>query len=213
MAQVHFRHTRDVSHSFSILLSPRSSPWKNSCTSAPGFPNLRCLTLCQVTLSPHLVPSALFFTRGYGLDSWPHSVLHTSLPGQGLHVPSFAPPHPQFIPAALVHLLFCFLTLSPTKLCCALAVYIMPCLSVSSPHFSLWQEKRQFIFQFKAYFFFCSRGFAAFFWRKFFKKEEERSSRENTLPMFLSLQTVNSRASWSNLDPPLLFGLPRCMAF
>lgn len=84
-------HTRDFLHSFSILLSPTSSLWKSSHPPVLGFLNLCCLPLCQIPLS-HSLPSAPFFTGGYGLNSPPHSVLHTSpLSGQGLNASSFAP--------------------------------------------------------------------------------------------------------------------------
>lgn len=132
-------HTKDSLHSFSILISPTSPVWKSSHPSVSGFIDL--LTSRQITSFSHSQLIALFLTRGFWLNFPLHSVLHTSLPSQVMLFPSHSPlPHTSlFIPAAPVQLLFYFSTLSPTKLSCAPAVYKIWYLSVSSPHFALWQ--------------------------------------------------------------------------
>lgn len=116
---------------------------------------------------PRSLVSAPFFTPGYWLDSPSHSVLHTSrLTGQGLNASSSTPQLHQLIPVAPVHPFSYFSILSPKKLSCALSIYIMSCLSTSSPHFSLSQEEnaRQSLFQFKRWAFLFRLGwFVGFF--------------------------------------------------
>lgn len=96
---------------------------------------------------------------------------------------------------------FYFSALSPTKLSCATAVYITSYLSISSPRSALWQAS--FILKW----FSCLFRFVVVFLK------EREQGRDSISPTSLSLQTSDSRAMWSHLDPSLLFGLPRCMVF
>lgn len=139
IAQVHFMCTRISLPSFSILLSSTSSLWKISHPSASGFRNLCCLTLCQIPFSPihyWVVCSSLM---GIGWISHPCQCFTLFLyQVKGLML---LPSHPHAPAHTSCSSSPSFLLLSPTKLSCPLAVYMMSCLSVSSPHFPSYRKK------------------------------------------------------------------------
>lgn len=182
-------------------MSQTSPICKSSHSSVSGFQYL--LTSCKITSFSHS-QLICFPLMGFGWIS--HSMLHISFPSQVmLFLHALLPPRICLVQTScssstsflLLYSLSYEVQQCPCCLQNTIPVNIFPSFCPLAGLFHLKGGSVVFF------------GFAVSFFG-FFQREREKG---RVSPVFLFLQTADSRARWSHLDFSQLFGLPRCMAF